>query len=496
MAHSRVSSPALVPDWVQEAVFYQIFPDRFCRSTASRQTSTLPFQPWGTQPDQLGFQGGDLRGILEKLDYLEDLGVTALYLNPIFVSAANHRYHTCDYYQVDPLLGGNQAFRELLDAVHARGMRLILDGVFNHVGRGFWAFHHVLENQQQSLYTDWFHIHGFPVRPYTEAHGNECNYDAWWGLPGLPKLNHDNPAVRAYLLNVARYWIEFGIDGWRLDVPEEITEPSFWPDFRRVVRQANPEAYIVGEIWGSGQGWLSGDRFDGITNYAFGRAALGFLAHDALPPQPFSISGHEIRRLDAVSFAEQIETMVRLHEWRYVLSNLNYLDSHDMPRIMHLAGADVTAVKLMQGLQMAMPGVPVVYYGTEIGLAGGPDPDCRRAYPWDDSDAWHHDLRAHCQWLIQTRKQHMVLRRGRYAQLLAAGQVFAFKRFLHRELAYVVLNADTVPVTLTLEDPYGDPDSFVLVDAADGSTVYSAQGRTEGIRVAPRSLRLLIRQPV
>lgn len=495
MTPTDVSAFSLVPRWVQEAVFYQIFPDRFYRSRTSRQTSPLPFQAWGAKPDQLGFQGGDLRGILEKLDYLEDLGVTALYLNPIFASAANHRYHTYDYFQVDPLLGGNEALRELLQAVHGRGMRLILDGVFNHVGRGFWAFHHVLENQQQSPYTEWFHIRGFPLRPYTEAHRNDCNYEAWWGLPELPKLNHHNAAVRAYLLDVARYWIEFGIDGWRLDVPEEIEEPSFWPAFRRVVKQANPEAYLAGEIWGSGQGWLSGDRFDGITNYAFGRAALGFLAHDALPLNPIYISGHEIRRLDAKAFAEQVETMVRLHEWRYILSNLNYLDSHDMPRIMHLARHDLTAVKLMQGFQMTMPGAPVIYYGTEIGLDGGTDPDCRRAFPWDDTASWQHELRAHCHWLLHTRRTHAVLRRGRYAQLLAAGRTFAFKRFLGRELAYIVLNADSAPVTLTLEDPYGDQGSFTLVDAADSSTIHSRQGRTEAIQVPPRSLRLLLRQP-
>ncbi len=483
-----------MPGWVQDAVFYQIFPDRFHRSQGGDKPSLFRFQAWGSKPDQLGFQGGDLRGIIEKLDYLEDLGVNALYLNPIFASAANHRYHTYDYFQVDPLLGGNSAFEELLQAVHARSMRLILDGVFNHVGRGFWAFHHVLESQQASPYVDWFHIHGFPLRPYTEANRQDCNYEAWWGLPELPKLNHRNPAVRSYLLNVARYWLEFGIDGWRLDVPEEIEDPTFWPAFRQVVKQTNPEAYLVGEIWGSGQGWLSGDRFDGITNYAFGRAALGFLAHDSLPSEPLNISGQSLRRLDAPGFAEQVETMVRLHEWRFVLSNMNYLDSHDMPRIMHLAGGDLTAIRLMLGLQMTMPGAPVIYYGTEIGLAGDTDPDCRRAFPWHDPASWHHELRTYCHWLIQIRHTHDVLRRGRYAHLLATGRIFAFKRFLGEDLAYVILNAGQESVSLRLEDPYGHQEPFALVDASDQSRIHSVRGCTDPLEVPPRSLRILLGQ--
>ncbi len=485
----------MVPAWVQEAIFYQIFPDRFHRSADNGRALPRQLQAWGTKPDQRGFQGGNLWGIVEKLDYLEELGVTALYLNPVFASAANHRYHTYDYFRIDPLLGGHQAFQTLLDAVHARGMRLILDGVFNHVGRGFWAFHHVVENQQQSPYVDWFHIHDFPLRPYAEPDEQDCNYDAWWGLSELPNLNHDNPDVRAYLLDVARYWIEQGIDGWRLDVPEEITDPTFWSAFRQVVKQANPEAYLVGEIWGSGQGWLSGDRFDGITNYAFSRAALGFLAYDSLPPEPFFISGQEIRRLDAPGFAHQVEAMVRMHEWRFILSNMNYLDSHDMPRIMHLARGDRTAVRLMLGLQMTMPGAPVLYYGTEIGLTGDTDPDCRRAFPWHDTSTWDHALWTYCQWLIQVRRTHAVLSRGRYAQLLAREHVFAFKRFQDRQLAYIVLNAGMDPVALRLEDPYGDQGSFALVDAADQSRVCSVHGRTDTMQVPPRSLRILIRPP-
>ena len=212
------------PDWVKHAIFYQIFPDRFARSPRTEQRRGLQFKPWGSPPEEQGYQGGDLRGIVDKLDYLQALGINALYLNPIFSSAANHRYHTFDYFTVDPLLGGNDALRELLDEAHARDMRVVLDGVFNHASRGFWPFHHILENGGNSPYIDWFTINGWPLRPYIHDAGNPHNYEGWWDMAALPKLNTNNPGVRDYLMEVARYWIDFGIDGWRLDVPAEIDD--------------------------------------------------------------------------------------------------------------------------------------------------------------------------------------------------------------------------------------------------------------------------------
>jgi len=174
------------------------------------------------------------------------MSVTALYLTPIFASASNHRYHPYDYYQVDPLLGGNAALRELLDAALDRGLRVILDGVFNHASLGFWAFHHVLENGLNSPYVDWFIIRGWPLRAYHSDATHPPNYDCWWGLPALPKFNIRNPGVREYLLDVTRHWIAFGIDGWRLDVPTEIDDERFWEAFRQVVKTANPEPYLCG----------------------------------------------------------------------------------------------------------------------------------------------------------------------------------------------------------------------------------------------------------
>src|SRR5687768_13344818 len=206
-----------VPEWVKHAVFYQIFPDRFARSPRNRIPRGISLMPWGAPPEEQGFQGGDLYGIVDKLDYLQELGVTALYLNPIFSSASNHRYHTYDYFEVDPLLGGNAALRELVDQLHGRGMRIVLDGVFNHASRGFWPFHHVLENGNDSPYVDWFYVRDWPLAPYPLDAFTPINYAAWWDLPALPKLNVENPGMRQYLLDAARYWIDFGVDGWRLD---------------------------------------------------------------------------------------------------------------------------------------------------------------------------------------------------------------------------------------------------------------------------------------
>ncbi|MFY9251364.1 MAG: alpha-amylase family glycosyl hydrolase, partial [Vulcanococcus sp.] len=235
---SASSGFCLPPAWAAEAFVYQIFPDRFCRSGRSPQQSGLQLAPWGSAPDPYAFQGGDLWGVLDRLDHLQGLGVSCLYLNPIFSSAANHRYHAYDYFQVDPLLGGEPAFAALLAELKRRGMRLLLDGVFNHCGRGFWAFHHLLENGPASPYRDWFISEHWPLRPYPAA-GESCGYHAWWSDPALPKFNHANPQVREHLLAVGRHWIERGIDGWRLDVPDEV-EPSFWLEFRREVRAANP----------------------------------------------------------------------------------------------------------------------------------------------------------------------------------------------------------------------------------------------------------------
>jgi cyclomaltodextrinase / maltogenic alpha-amylase / neopullulanase len=437
------------PEWVKHAVFYQIFPDRFARSPRLRPPPGVHFKPWGSPPEDQGFQGGDLLGIVDHLDYLQELGITALYLTPVFASAANHRYHTYDYAQVDPLLGGNAALRELLDAAHARGVHVVLDGVFNHASRGFWAFHHILENGMNSPYLDWFLVRGWPLRPYASDAEHPLNYDAWWNLPALPKFNIRNPGVRAYLLDIARHWIEFGADGWRLDVPTEIDDASFWPAFRQVVKTANPDAYLCGEIWRPAPHWLQGDQFDAVMNYPFSRAALGFFGAGTLR-RDYRPGGHRLEPLTAAGFAQQIETLLALYAWPVTCAQLNLLDSHDTARALWIMGEDQSALRLCALCQMTMPGAPCLYYGDEIGMTSGPDPFCRAALPWQAPEQWDQDLLTFYRRAIALRQRYPVLRTGTFRTFLARGEIYAFGRALPTQAAVVLFNVGPHPVTLDL----------------------------------------------
>lgn len=445
------------PSWVHHAVFYQIFPDRFARSGRVRHQNWVDLKRWGTPPEEQGFQGGDLYGIVDRLDYLSDLGVTALYLNPIFTSAANHRYHTYDYYEVDPLLGGNDALRELLDAAHGRDIRVVLDGVFNHASRGFWAFHHILENGGNSPYVDWFNVRDWPLNPYPSDAETDHNYDAWADLPALPEFNTDHPEVRRFLLDVAAHWLKFGIDGWRLDVPQEIDDAAFWRDFRDVVKSVNPDAYITGEIWHEAPEWLQGDRFDALMNYPFLGPTLSFFGADSL--RDYGKAHLTFEPLDAPDFADDIARILDLYPWTVTLAQLNLLDSHDMARALWIVGDDVTALRQAVLFQMTIPGAPCIYYGDEVGLSAPGDPYCREAFPWNDPAMWDEALLAFYRDATALRHAHEVLRIGQFETLHAEDRVLAFRRFLdgstQRHEALVVFNAGADDATLTL-----NPDDF------------------------------------
>jgi cyclomaltodextrinase len=443
------------PAWVAEAVVAQIFPDRFRRSGCVAAQQGLALQPWGDPPTPTGFQGGDLYGVIEGLDHLQALGITCLYLTPIFSSAANHRYHAYDYFQVDPLLGGEAAFDALVVELKRRGMRLILDGVFNHCGRGFWAFHHLLENGPASPYADWFITERWPLKPYPEP-GEPCGYHSWWCDPALPKFNHANPAVREHLLAVGHHWIERGIDGWRLDVPDEV-EPSFWVEFRRVVREANPEAWIVGEIWGDARAWLGGEHFDGVMNYRVAWSCLGWVADGRLQ------QGHarEAIPYGCLSGERWKEVMLETLSWYRPEVNqaqLNLLDSHDVPRALHMLQGDVEALKLALVLLFVLPGVPCVYYGTELGLRGGAEPACREAFPWGDPQSWPQDLRAFIASLAALRREQPALRSAELEVEVLQGpegdQGLRLVRGAAEETSCVVLfvnrsRAEVLPMPLT-----------------------------------------------
>lgn len=433
-----MSSPC-VPAWVTDAIFYQIFPDRFARSAQVSKPARL--EPWDTPPTRHGYKGGDLLGVVEHLDWLEELGVNALYLNPIFQSASNHRYHAYDYYRVDPMLGGNEAFDALLAAAHRRGMHVVLDGVFNHTGRGFFPFHDVLENGADSPYLDWFTIYGTPVNPYDLS--RPPGYEAWWRMHALPKLNTANPEVREYLMRVAEHWIRRGADGWRLDVPEEITSPGFWEEFRARVRAVNPEAYLVGEIWRPAPEWTTtGERFDGVMNYALTEAVLRFAAGphiDARVVAPVNLTLHP--PLDGPGYRDAVDRLLATYPADARLGNLNLLGSHDTARVLSMVGEDVDSVVLAAALLFSFPGAPCIFYGDEIGLTGHHDPGARVSFPWEQPESWNRRLLETLRGLAGLRRSRGALCRGAYRQLHAQGAVYAFGRDLDDEHLVVAVNA-------------------------------------------------------
>jgi glycosidase len=360
------------PAWVAETVWYQVFPERFRNGDTSNDPKGV--QAWRRGPvTNQEFFGGDLRGIIEGLDHIASLGCNGLYLTPIFASPSVHKYDTDDYLRIDPSFGTDDELRELVRACHARGMRIMLDAVFNHSGKGFGPWKDVLARGEASPYRDWFHIKAFPLFPKGKDSGDtrDANFEGFAFTTRMPKLNTANSELKEYLFGVAeRYLIDFGIDGWRLDVSNEI-DHAFWREFRARVKAVKPEAYIVGEIWHDAMPWLRGDQYDAVMNYPYGTAIADFLL-----AKHWSTGGKELAwRLAAISFAYP----------RPVLrSAFNLLDSHDTDRLRTRLGGPARARQAL-ALLMSLPGAPCIYYGTEYALEGGHDPDCRRCMPWDPS---------------------------------------------------------------------------------------------------------------
>jgi glycosidase len=461
--------PAIhTPDWVKDAVFYQIFPDRFARSAQLAKPNNL--EAWEAPPTPQGYKGGDLLGVLEHLDHIQDLGATAIYFCPLFQSACNHRYHTHDYYQVDPLLGGNDAFLKLLDEAHRRRIKIVLDGVFNHASRGFFQFSDLLENGPHSAWLDWFIVHDWPLSPYDGD--KPANYAAWWNNRALPKLNTDNPQVREFIMRVAEHWLRLGIDGWRLDVPAEIKTPGFWEEFRRRAKAINPDAYIVGEIWEPAVEFLRGDRFDAVMNYLFADSTIAFAGGPRVAPEV--IGGKSYKpdmNLDAPGYAKRIAWILGLYPWEIQLAQLNLLDSHDASRVITLCGGDGDSVHLATLLLMTYPGAPSIYYGDEIGLeGGGPDHDIRRTFPWSRPEAWKRDVLNYHKELIALRKAHPALRRGTYHVLYAKGHCYAFARKLEGDVLLVAVNAGEKPHEIQI------PVKDLMAEGATLRAVYGKGG--------------------
>lgn len=394
----EVKNPT-VPDWVRDAIFYQIFPDRF--RNGSRDNDPPGTRPWGELPTPQSYFGGDLWGILEKLDYLEDLGITALYLTPIFQATTNHRYDTVDYFQVDPSLGGNAALKVFVTELHRRGMRLILDGVFNHCGSGHPFFLDARKNGNSSPYGDWF-----------VWEDEEPGYSCWAGCPNLPEWNHDNPAVREYLLSVVRFWLEeYEIDGWRLDTVEYLP-PDFVREIYAVTKAVNPEAYVLGEVMGLGTPWFRTRALDGVMHYRLWEGIVRFFAEESW---------------DAPRFVHYLWHLWRSYPSWANFSSYTLLGSHDKPRFLTLAQGDRRRLLLAAAFLFAYPGAPAIYYGDEVGLLGGEDPDCRRCFPWEES-SWNREILSAFRTLTRLRKEEEPLRHGTLRFSFARGRSFLLHR--------------------------------------------------------------------
>lgn len=365
-----------VPRWVKTAVCYQIFPERFAIGRSDKDTGYVN-TAWGVKPTPKSYYGGDLIGIREKLPYLAELGVTMLYMTPVFCSPTNHKYEITDYENVDPAFGGNEALKALIEDAHKLGIRVMLDGVFNHCSSRHPFFLDARKNGKASAYYDWF---------FWKEDGS---YLTFGSVKTMPKLNTGNPEVIRYFSDVAVMWMrDYGADGWRLDVSDEISH-KFLRAFRDAVLAQNPESIIIGEDWHRAARYLNGDEYDGMMNYGLTKACLDLLAFETINSKDFR------------------DRIVRLYHTYSIAANqkmLNLLGSHDTDRFLTRVKGDANRFRTAAAIMFFYPGIPCVYYGDEIGMEGGYDPDCRRTFRWNE-DSWDTETRNLIKRLMALKKE-------------------------------------------------------------------------------------------
>ena len=400
---------AKVPDWVHDAVVYNIFPDSF--ATSHKYISLEPAEIDYNGQTVKGKLGGTLRGVADNVDYLKDLGINCVYVNPIFAAGEYHKYDLLDYFHVDPCFGGDEVFREMVNVLHANGIRVIIDGVFNHCGWYFFAFDDVVKNQEKSRYCDWFYHLEFPVeRP--ETPDIYPSYACFAYERMMPKLDTANPDVRDYFCKVGRYWVEeFGIDGWRLDVASEVDD-AFWRE--------------------SANHWLQGDMFDSAMNYDFRKHCNLFFAEQSI---------------DAADFAGRITNMLMRYRVQTVPAQLNLLDSHDVSRFLSLCNGDTFKYKLAILFMMTFVGMPTVFYGDELGIRGVSEEEYRHPMLWKGGDT---DLQAFFKKAIAMRRELIALRRGIFRMVSAEkdSALLVFSRCYGKETVTVAINCGTVSAAI------------------------------------------------
>ena len=457
------------PDWARGAVGYQIFPDRFLRAPVPGAAAQA-LEPWDSTRYANEFRfGGNLKGIRQAIPYLKELGIGIVYMTPIFLSNTSHRYNTFDYYMVDPLLGTLKELRALSDELHAAGMRIVLDGVFNHSGTQFPPFVDALEKGPDSAYYDWFF---FDKAKYA------CGYATFAHTPDMPKLNLKNESAAAYFIQVGRYWLKQAhVDGWRLDVSPEVW-PDFWRTFRKAIHSENSEAILVAECWDDSRQWVTqGDMFDSTMHYVLSRAMWLYFAERKISLQEFDARVNKAMALYPHAVQEVL--------W-------NFLGSHDTPRFLTRAGGNENRLRAAVFFQMTQPGVPIIYYGDELGLAGGPDPDCRRPMPWSKTEG--NTLLAYYKQLIRLRNSSEALRHGSFTTWLAGpGGLYAYLRKSETQEALVAFNTSDAALDGMLPLPESYRAREELKDQLSGEAL-SVSGGAVHAKLAPGQGIVILRE--
>lgn len=414
-----------VPDWAKGRVFYQIFPDRFRNGNKENDPVYTPDWYGEYTRDKLMFDhyGGDLDGVIQSESYFNDLGIQAIYFNPIFESISTHKYNTTDYLSIDHRFGTEETFEELVQMMHSNDMKIIIDGVFNHTGTEFFAMQENFEKQKESDYLDWYYIKQFPIEE------KPTSYESWQGYASLPELNIDNPEVKAFFNRVIGKWMMKNIDGWRLDAADQIPK-YFWNNyFYPNIKSINEEALVVGEYWKDSTEYFQAPSFDGVMNYLFKDAALLY-----------------VKNGQAKTFVESTNSYLNKYPPQVIHSLWNLLGSHDTERIFTMLEEDVERMKMISALQMTFIGAPLIYYGDEIGMTGGNDPFDRKPFPWKEEMS-DKDLLEHYKKIIDLRKNRESLQLGDYKVIEADEGLLIFERITEKEQTIVVVNSKNKPIT-------------------------------------------------
>ena len=403
----------VVPEWTKDAIVYNIFPDSF--ADGKRKISGN---------SEVGL-GGTIRGIADNLDYIASLGFNCIYMNPIFKAESYHRYDTLDYYEIDPQMGTKDDLKTMVQMAHSMGIRVILDGVFNHISSSHFMFRDVLEHGRDSEYYPCFYQ--LPENPKIPEPNEYPEYTCFSYVSNMPKTNTANPYLRQYFCDVGTYWIrEFDIDGWRLDVANELDD-GFLRAFRTAVKEAKPDALIVGEVWENAAHYLNGDMLDSAMNYDFRRYCRRFFAEETV---------------GAETFDTNVSTMLLRYRENALNAQLNLLDSHDVSRYLTLCGGNADKMELAVLLQMTFPGMPCVFYGNEKGLCGTTESEYRQAMAWDKT----HPLEEVYRSLIALRKEHPALRYGNFRTNAASDKVYRYSRIWEDQKITVTMNLGAEPI--------------------------------------------------